>query len=209
MELTPRRTVAISRLDGGTSEGLVVRCGTPADTEALASLVWEREGGDLSVHRRGAEAELAGERPRNVLLVAELHGTLAGFGRTRYLQPALEDTAANVVADGWYLAGLIVAAGRRRLGIGAALTRARLAWIAELADEAFYFASASNRASVELHRRFGFAEVTRTFSVPGVRFERGDGVLFRVALTREGVDRGGASLDRPVQTAVEHAPGTP
>jgi len=208
MALIPTPSRPISGIDGRTSDGLVVRCGSPADAEALAALVWEREGGELSVHHREIEAELAGERPRNVLFVAELHGTLAGFGRTRYLQPALDDAAPNAAPDGWYLAGLIVAPGRRRRGIGANLTRERVAWIAARADEAFYFASASNQASVELHRRFGFLEVTRTFSVPGVRFERGDGVLFRVALTREGEDRGGASLDRQGQIAAGLPPCT-
>jgi ribosomal protein S18 acetylase RimI-like enzyme len=180
----PRLTGAIARMKRGTAGSPVIRRGTPADTDALAALVREREGGDLADHLRGARAELAGERPQNVLLIAELHGMVAGFGRIRFLRPALEDAAPHPAPDGWYLAGLIVAPERRRQGIGAALTRERLAWIAERADEAFYFASASNRASIALHRRFGFVEVTRTFSVPGVRFERGDGVLFRVALDR-------------------------
>jgi ribosomal protein S18 acetylase RimI-like enzyme len=114
---------------------------------------------------------------------------VAGFGRIRFLRPALEDAAPHPAPDGWYLAGLIVAPERRRQGIGAALTRERLAWIAERADEAFYFASASNRASIALHRRFGFVEVTRTFSVPGVRFERGDGVLFRLSLRMTEAER--------------------
>jgi hypothetical protein len=39
-------------------------------------------------------------------------------------------------------------------------------------------------ASVELHRRLGFEEVTRDFSFPGLTFEGGKGILFRAPITR-------------------------
>jgi hypothetical protein len=64
------------------------------------------------------------------------------------------------------------------------LTLARLDWIAGRHDQAFYFTNARNVASIELHREFGFAEVTRDFTFPGASFEGGIGVLFRAALAR-------------------------
>ena len=63
------------------------------------------------------------------------------------------------------------------------LTRQRLAWISERADEAYYFSNARNRVSVDLHRQLGFVEVTRDFAFPDASFEEGEGILFRVDLT--------------------------
>jgi hypothetical protein len=41
---------------------------------------------------------------------------------------------------------------------------------------------AHNRASVELHRRAGFEEVTRRFSFPNAAFDGGYGILFRLRI---------------------------
>jgi hypothetical protein len=41
----------------------------------------------------------------------------------------------------------------------------------------WYFASADNPASLDLHRDLGFREHTREFTFPGVSFAGGGGVL--------------------------------
>ncbi len=63
--------------------------------------------------------------------------------------------------------------------MAAALTRARLDWISNKADEAWYFANARNAASIALHESFAFEEVTRSVSFPRVAFDGGEGILFR------------------------------
>ena len=70
----------------------------------------------------------------------------------------------------------------RPSGAGEALTRARIAWVAERATEVWYYANAGNRASLALHAALGFEEVTREFTVVGVSFEGGVGVLCRAVL---------------------------
>jgi hypothetical protein len=55
-------------------------------------------------------------------------------------------------------------------------------WISERASEAFYFANALNRPSIDLHARLGFVELTRDFSIPGASFVGGCGILFRAEL---------------------------
>ena len=65
----------------------------------------------------------------------------------------------------------------RRAGVGRALTEARLAWIAERAERAYYFTNARNQTSLDLHRKLGFKELTRTFTGPGIAFDGGQGVL--------------------------------
>ena len=83
---------------------------------------------------------------------------------------------------GYYLVGVSSPRPARRRGVGRALTEARLAWIGDRAREAWYFANVRNTASLELHRRLGFVEVTRSFWYPEVTFEGGEGVLCRVRL---------------------------
>jgi ribosomal protein S18 acetylase RimI-like enzyme len=166
------------------SKSLQVRRALPEDRDALAALVFEREGGVYDEHRRGAKQELSAERSDSLLLIAQVQGSLVGFGRVRYMAPVAADVGAALMPVGWYLAGLIVSPAYRRRGIGAELTRQRLAWIAQRAGEAFYFANAANRASGALHERFGFVEITREFSVPGVSFTGGEGVLYRVELSQ-------------------------
>jgi len=113
--------------------------------------------------------------------VAEWDGSVAGFGKCRRHARTSADPP-NAGPEGWYLAGLIVDGRFRRRGIGRALTADRLAWIAERAAVAYYFANARNAASVALHEPFGFREITRDFSLPGAEFEGGAGILFRAEL---------------------------
>jgi ribosomal protein S18 acetylase RimI-like enzyme len=157
-----------------------VRPGAPSDVErcvALARLAApERNAEDW----RGSLSRDLGA-PDRLLVVAELEGAIVGYGRARLFEPE-PDAPVDVVPAGYYLTGLFVVANHRRGGIGAGLTQGRLAWIAERADEAWYFANARNTASVELHRRFGFEEVTRRFTYPGVTFAGGEGILFRLRL---------------------------
>ena len=104
-----------------------------------------------------------------------------GYGRARVFEPA-PDAPADSAPGGYYLTGVFVLPEERARGIGAALTQARLDWIGDRATEAWYFANARNTPSVDLHRRWGFEEVTRRFSFPGVTIDGGEGILFRLSL---------------------------
>ena len=85
---------------------------------------------------------------------------------------------------GFYLTGVTVLSGYRRAGLGRSFTVARLDWIRKRADEAWYFANADNRTSIQLHLEFGFEEVRRAQVIHGVTFDGGEGILFRSVLTR-------------------------
>jgi ribosomal protein S18 acetylase RimI-like enzyme len=115
------------------------------------------------------------------LSVAEAGGVVVGYGRAMLFLPAA-DGPADSAPPGYYLTGMFVRPDHRRMGVGTALTQARLAWISLHEDKAWYFANAGNLGSIELHRRLGFREVTRDFSFPGVTFDGGVGVLFRAVL---------------------------
>jgi ribosomal protein S18 acetylase RimI-like enzyme len=121
------------------------------------------------------------EDPEHRLVVAEIGDAIVAYGRAGLFEPAPE-APADTAPRGYYLTGIFVHPDQRRGGIGAALTQARLEWIGERADDAWFFANARNVASIDLHRRFGFEEVTRRFSFPGLMFEGGEGILFRLRL---------------------------
>jgi ribosomal protein S18 acetylase RimI-like enzyme len=118
---------------------------------------------------------------RHVTVVDAATGLL-GYGRTGWFAPAA-DAPPNTAPAGWYLTGLSVDPAWRRRGIARALTEARLDWVAARADEAWYFANATNRVSLGLHASVGFVEVTRDFTFPGIDFAGGAGVLCCVDLS--------------------------
>ena len=140
-----------------------------------AALAAAREGDDMArwaeVFRRRAEADPV------TTFVARVDGEIAGFGAVGWLDNAEADGARRV-PPGWFLTGLVVAPAWRRRGIGAALTAHRLDWLRGRADVVYYFANARNGATIDLHRRLGFEEVTRDFAIPGVAFAGGVGVLY-------------------------------
>lgn len=171
-------------------EGVVVdavlRPATPADVAGLLAF-------DMTVVVRTPEEwadtidrSVRGER---LLLVADVGGTIAAFAQAHVLEEHPEDRAPA----GHYLTGVTVLPEFRRAGLARNLTAARLGWIGQRAEEAWYFASAENAASIRLHEQFGFAEVLRAPSIHGVSFEGGEGILFRLQTVsvHGGANRGG------------------
>lgn len=151
---------------------------TSEDLRPLAEITAEREGG--SSDRWLLPLGRALDRARTgsaLVLVAKTSDQVAAYGRVeRHALP--EPSPKNAAPAGWYLAGVIVRPEHRRRGIGAALTRARLAWIAGRASTAYYFANARNQASIDLHAALGFREISRDFHHPHAQFEGGAGILF-------------------------------
>ncbi|MEV0285232.1 hypothetical protein AB0H36_14070 [Kribbella sp. NPDC050820] len=56
-------------------------------------------------------------------------------------------------------------------------------WTSGRADCVYYFANLANGATLDLHHRLGFTELTRAFSFPGDPLRPGTGVLLRADLT--------------------------
>ena len=166
-----------ARRGGAPPADLATREAQAEDVPELGALRAARDGipeaeaaavfGDLLARARATQA---------VVLVAEVAGALAGYG-------AAERLARPGLPEGWYLAGVVVAPALRRRGIGARLTADRLSWIAARAGEAYYFVNERNRASIDLHARFGFRELVRDLRVPGLTFTGGVGLLFRADLS--------------------------
>jgi ribosomal protein S18 acetylase RimI-like enzyme len=166
---------------------LTIRPARAEDLPALGRITAARQGGSAEEHAASLRRFLDSARGadcRALLLTAEWDGEVAGFGKChRYARPP--DPPPNAGPEGWYLAGVIVDERHRRRGIGRALTEARLRWIAQRSDRAYYFANARNAASIALHRAFGFRELARDFSLPGAQFEGGVGILFEAEVRRD------------------------
>ncbi|HKN64205.1 MAG TPA: N-acetyltransferase [Gaiellaceae bacterium] len=157
-----------------------IREGAEADLEDSAALACLAEP-ERSSREWIASLRRNLESPDQLLVVAESRGAIVGYGRARAFEPG-PDAPADSAPGGYYLTGVFVLPEQRACGIATALTRARLDWIRERASAAWYFANVRNTASIELHRRFGFEEVSREFSFPRLRFEGGEGILFRLSL---------------------------
>ena len=157
---------------------VVIREARDEDVAPVARIAQARNSGDLEKHATFLRGMLPDER--HLLLVAERDGVLLAYGKASYLVFP-EGSPANTAPEGWYLTGVVVVPEHRRRGVGAELTRARLAWIGRRSGAAYYCASAKNRTTHDLHAPHGFAEVTRDFSLPGVTFT-GGGILFRAEL---------------------------
>jgi ribosomal protein S18 acetylase RimI-like enzyme len=156
---------------------VVVREAAPGDVEACVRIMMAREAG--SPERLRARLRQSVESEAEGFFVAEVDRTVAGFGRVQLLTPP-PHPPPNGIPLGWYLIGVMVDSRWRRRGFGDALTRARLGWVWQRANEVWYFANAKNQASIDLHSQYGFVEVTRDFTVEGLTFDGGDGtgILF-------------------------------
>jgi len=157
-----------------------IRPARPADLAECAALVCLHSGGEPPEVERRLGREL--DRTDRALLVARAGdhatGPVVGYGRITWFTSGGADSEAP---SGAYLGGLVVAPAHRGGGIGTALTRARMrsAFEEHRENAVWYFANARNHASIALHERFGFREVTRDFWYPGITFEGGTGILFR------------------------------
>lgn len=180
-------------------EALVLRRAGPRDVTGIARLAHARDGGELRLHVAGGERDVAAMEAgaERGLWVASVHDDVLAYARAARFVPE-PDAPSGTAPAGWYLTGLVVAPEHRRCGIGEALTLARIGFLAGRTDVIRYFANARNLATIALHGRLGFVEVTRRFTYPGVVFEGGDGVLFERRRTDGEAPqaRGGGAGDR-------------
>ncbi len=153
---------------------VAVRPVEPADLLACGRLAARRQGGqpEAWAERLALSAEAGQE-----LFVAECDGQIVGYGGVGWHDPDV--LGGRNVPAGWYLSGCVVDPNRRRQGIGSALTRARMDWVFDRAESIYYVVNATNQASIDLHSKQGFEEVTSDFFFPGVTFVGGHGVLCR------------------------------
>lgn len=172
---------------GGTAHGVRIDRAGERDVPGCAALYVQRASVSATDARHRFVRDL--RAPDRMVFVARAAraGTtggsaagdrVVGYGRvSRHVSSGAEREAPS----GAYLGGLMVDPAHRGRGVGTALTLARMRALFEDhgADCVWYFANARNHASLALHERLGFREVTRDFWYPGVGFDGGEGVLCR------------------------------
>ena len=156
-----------------------VRPAVAADLAVCAELIVTRTGGPAEARREMLLNDL--ERADRYVAVACAESEVVGYGGVFRHEFVSEHPAAPT---GYYLVGLIVAPAWRRYGIGELLTLERMRWTAERAGEIYYFANLANGATLDLHERLGFTEVTRDFTFPKAPMVPGAGVLLKASLSR-------------------------
>ena len=164
---------------GGSA--LVVRGVTAEDAPVIAALWAERHGADAAEGEPGVRrhlAAIADGRARDQVFLAEVGGQPAGYGKCGW-----RDYSGGGAVDGWYLLGVVVHPDFWRRGAASALARRRFRWLRDQGAEAVWsFSNSRNPASLDMHRKHGFAEVTRDFTIPNISFSGGEGVLMRRGL---------------------------
>lgn len=164
-----------------TTSPAIIREPTVDDLATCAAMIVSRAGGDPHTRRERLTSDLASDDHQ--MLVAAVGHEVVGFGQViPFVAPP--EAPPDIAPNGYYLVGLVVDPAWRRRGIGEQLTTARMRWVADRADTIWYFANAGNPATLDLHHRLGFVEVSRRFTFPGVTFAGGNGVLLRARLSK-------------------------
>lgn len=132
---------------------------------------------------RTCNPELWGSDECRLALFFEPENRLAAWARAHWWDPV-----DPIAPSGYYLGGVEVAAEFQGQGLARRLSRARLVWIAQRADEAFCTVNVRNTASVALQRSLGFTEQARAAVFGSVRFSGGEGILFRRALSESDIE---------------------
>ena len=166
------------------TEKLKIRPAVIEDISCLASIKHDREGGNYETHVKSFQEDILKANDKKLLVLAQIDEHIAGFARAGYFSPPV-NSPANIAPKGWYLLGIIVSPEFRFCGVATQLTAFRLDFIAKYATKAYYFSNAKNLVSITLHKKFGFVEITRDFTFPGVTFTGGIGILFRASLISE------------------------
>ena len=152
----------------------------------VARLISERN--DIKIDRLVANLEKtfcrASDNQIGFQMFVAIDGcSVVGYGKCQWLSTPTIEGAFNM-PEGWYLMGMIVDPRYRRQGIGRRLCEARIRWIRQQTDAAYYYVNALNEVSIRLHKHLGFRELTRDFGFPGLSFKGGQGgVLFKADLS--------------------------
>lgn len=132
---------------------------------------------------RNCNPERWGSDECRLALFLEPENKLVAWARAHWWDPA-----DSIAPAGYYLAGVEVAADFQGQGLARRLSLARLAWVAQRADEVFCTVNVRNTASVALQHSLGFTEQARAASFGTLKFSGGEGILFYRALLASDLD---------------------
>lgn len=149
-----------------------IRAAAESDVKEIVNISIDREKGDFETISTNIKSQIA-DKNDSFILAASVNHRIVGFGKAKCFQ------GATLEFPGWYLSGLIVEPRYRHGNIGTLLTVDRLEKIKQLVAEAYYFANATNKVTIELHKKLGFKLIKEPFVFPEVSFSKSHGQLYR------------------------------
>lgn len=161
-------------------KNLTIRLALPKDCPDISNIKYRRNGGMLKVivARTKKEIIVLQKSSRFKIFSALIGKKIVGYGSISYFD-ARHDKAIFKSPSGWYCGGVIVENKYRRMNIGTAIFEAFFKWLADKADYFHSFVSCANKASIKLHNNLGFKEYRRAAGFLNVRFDCGEGILFK------------------------------
>lgn len=168
-----------------------VRLATSGDIDAIRDI--DSKAGRSPADVVALAAAILDEN--RLVVIASVDGSIVGWGKTHFWS-----YAEGRAPGGHYLGGVTVLPDFRRRGIARVLTQIRMDWIWARADSAWYIVNPSNRASIDLHRQWGFVEVARAAKFHTTSFTDGVGLLLQA---KQSGPRKLSSCSRPIPSDEE------
>lgn len=153
---------------GVDAGSVVVRHARAEDAAAIAAVDATREPRPPGYLDK-VVARLA--RHDAIHVVAEVHGQVVGTSAVM-VWPEHADAP-----EGWYVSGITVVPSWRRRRVGDRMLAFELASLDSAREPAWSVVNVINRASLDLHARYGFVEVARAAQFAGITFSGGMGLL--------------------------------
>jgi RimJ/RimL family protein N-acetyltransferase len=162
---------------------LLVRFALLKDARGIARIKFERSGTDpKKLLRQTKKQILKAENNDNFkVFSAVIKDKVVGFGSLMYFD-SKKTKVPFVSPSGWYCTGVIVKEEFRRRNIARGIFKTFFAWLQGKTDCVYSFVSAQNRASINLHNKLKFKECRRASGFLKVKFDCGQGVLFKKSL---------------------------
>lgn len=166
-------------------KGLIFRLATSLDRTSIAKLMSERNPTtDPNEIMAGTDKEISLNSFESSyrIFVAELNGCVVGLCRYYHSDGLPTDKIIYPSPAGWYAMGILVDSEFRRQGIARFLFHNRMKYMHAHGITSMYsLVDCENLTSKRMHESFGFEELERAPGFLHIRFESGQGILYRIS----------------------------
>lgn len=167
-------------------DNILCRLAQVSDLDVIARLMAQRNPTtpfEQTLKQTEKELTIAQTDHSYQLLVAEVNNQVVGFCRFYDSKGLPAQKRLYAAPEGWYAMGTLIDPIMRRRGIARFLTENRFTILREIGvSEIYSMVDGTNQTSLQMHRDFGYEQIA---SAPGflhIKFECGEGHLFRYRL---------------------------
>lgn len=167
-------------------KGISFRLANRGDCNAITNLMAERNPNhDLSQLLSNTERELNRlETDSNYkLYVTELQNEVIGFCRFFHSSGLPAQKKIYQSPEGWYGMGIMVSTKFRRQNIARFISLNRIEVLKQMnVKEIYSIVDSNNLTSMKMHQEFGYIEIARADGFLHLKFNEGNGVLFKLTI---------------------------